>query len=238
MLLCALKYIKQMIENIFLYSLCKFSAKIFLYTLTAHLLLFGLSYLFIPIFTPFITLSILIFSLVHIYSGHYLHHHDIEENLKEFENKLKEEFKNITSNQTEEIIPLHMEVKKCNKPFEKKIIKAKIVLIGLTSTHLTISECTEFDLFKPKREDVKKFCVPIHKCEFKGNEEYYYSFIENVFYKDDKLFIVNSYTGSKVIECDEASAKNAIKAIRSKLREREEKRQHLYIKRGELNLAS
>ncbi len=100
----------------------------------------------------------------------------------------------------------------------------------LSSIHFTISKCTKFNLLKPKREDIKKFCSLIAKCDFKGSEEFYYTFVENVFYRDDKLFIVTSNVGSKVIECDEASAKAAVKAIRKRLREREDKRQYCYMK--------
>ncbi len=229
MLLCFIRKTKQFLKNLFLYLNCFLTPTAFL---SFSLFLFIVILIFYQ-YSFIILLSALIFivfTIMVLTSGHFLHTHDISEDLKIFEDKLKNNFKDIVFGEISEVVALHKNVKKCNKPFEKKILKTDIILIGLSSTHFIISECTEFNLLKPKREDLKKFCDLIAKCDFKGSEEFYYTFVENVFYRDDRLFIVTSNMGSKVIECDEASAKEAVKAIRRRLREREDKRQYCYIK--------
>ncbi len=229
MFTCITGKIKQILKNLTLYIYCFMNPGFFIYFFLFTFISSIMFYNYPKV--VFIILVSFIFFLINFFvSGSFLYNHDIEEDLKKFEDKLKENFKSVVGEDFEEFVALHYDVKKCNKPFEKKILKAKIILIGLSYTHFTISKCTEFNLLNPVREDIKKFCALANKCEFKEMEDFYYTFVEKVFYNDDKLFIVTSNIGSKVIECDEASAKNAVKAIRKRLREREERRQYYYLK--------
>jgi len=124
------------------------------------------------------------------------------------------------------VLTLPKKSRKCFFPFLKTAWETQLSFIYLGEENLTIyTKCPPYRFIKPERKGFEdKFQI---KDSCGKNVEYYYSYIQTVFFDGGNIYITLNSGDQEILKCDKKPAKNAVKQIRAILREKERRWQTL-----------